>query len=354
MRCNYRFRFVSLAVLFFLFPMIIPAAGEKSAAPSYNRFKEAASGSYFYRVKLPPGYVLESAQRLQFRSEGVVIDLYSRGFAQGDAVYMEMYADEKIDKKLKVKKVIVDGQEIPVSSRSWGYRGLFAINPDSVPGEREIACSVSLGWSGRELSARFPVVKKEFPFKKKPLDLGKFSNVEYQQNPEIIEFIKECSLKKNEAFSRKSEDMLSERVSHPRDLHFITSPFWSKRRYLRYKIRGRKRVYLQSRTKVHAGLDLRGEEGSPLFVMADGEVALADKLFYEGNMLIIDHGNGIFTYYMHLQDHKVKKGDRVKAGDLVATVGSTGLSTASHLHVSCIIRGIQVDPLSLLSLPVRD
>jgi murein DD-endopeptidase MepM/ murein hydrolase activator NlpD len=114
------------------------------------------------------------------------------------------------------------------------------------------------------------------------------------------------------------------------------------------KVRGKNRI------RVHRGLDLRGVKGTPVYALADGEVVLAEELFYEGNFVLVDHGNRIFSYYMHLDSLDVKKGDRVKAGQLLARVGSTGVSTASHLHVSFIIRGIQVDPLSILPLPFRD
>ncbi len=91
---------------------------------------------------------------------------------------------------------------------------------------------------------------------------------------------------------------------------------------------------------------------SPVFSMADGKIVLAMKMFYEGNLVAVDHGNKVFTYYMHMDSMAVKEGDIVKAGDLVGRVGSTGTSTGPHLHVALSIRGVHVHPLSLLSLPV--
>jgi murein DD-endopeptidase MepM/ murein hydrolase activator NlpD len=147
--------------------------------------------------------------------------------------------------------------------------------------------------------------------------------------------------------------MLSRKLSHPRGMHYITSSFWKTRKYVRYKTEDGKKIRLKDQVKIHRGLDLRGKSETPVYAMGRGKVVLADKLYYEGNLLIIDHGNAVFTYYMHLHSIIVKPGDIVEAGQIVARVGSSGMSTASHLHVSLVMKGIQVDPLTLLSLPVK-
>ena len=79
----------------------------------------------------------------------------------------------------------------------------------------------------------------------------------------------------------------------------------------------------------------------------------AEKLYFEGNMVIVDHGNRIFSYYMHMSEIRVNPGDLVEAGQVVGLVGSTGMSTAAHLHVSVVINGVQADPLSFLARPYR-
>ncbi len=158
---------------------------------------------------------------------------------------------------------------------------------------------------------------------------------------------------KREAFRRNSEDQIGEAFAHPRDLHKITSTFWAKRTILRYKWKNGKKIRLKNRVKVHRGLDLRGKKGESVYALADGVVALSKLMFYEGNFIILDHGNKIFSYYMHLDKRLIKNGDHVRAGQKIALVGSTGVSTAAHLHVSFMIRGVQVHPLSILPLPVR-
>lgn len=138
----------------------------------------------------------------------------------------------------------------------------------------------------------------------------------------------------------------------PRDMHKITGDYWRKRVYLSYQKKGKKKVKVEGRKRFHRGVDLKGAVGSPVFAMADGTVVLSHTMFYEGNMVIIDHGNQIFSYYQHLDSRKVKEGDRVAAGDIIGGVGATGMVTGPHLHVAFSIRGVHVDPLSILSLPV--
>jgi murein DD-endopeptidase MepM/ murein hydrolase activator NlpD len=107
-----------------------------------------------------------------------------------------------------------------------------------------------------------------------------------------------------------------------------------------------------SRNSIHRGLDLKGDVGAPVYAMADGEVVLAHTMFYEGKMVVVDHGNQIFSYYQHLDSISVKTGDIVKAGDTVGGVGATGMVTGPHLHVAFVIHGVHIDPLSILSLPI--
>ena len=84
----------------------------------------------------------------------------------------------------------------------------------------------------------------------------------------------------------------------------------------------------------HYGIDFAAEEGTKIKAMLDGVVTLAEPdLFYTGGTLIFDHGHGVSTLYMHMKKLLVKKGQKVKQGDIIGTVGSTGRSTGAHLDV---------------------
>lgn len=111
---------------------------------------------------------------------------------------------------------------------------------------------------------------------------------------------------------------------------------------------GLKRVFNGEPRSVHRGLDLRGPEGSPIYACADGRVALVDNLYYSGNTVYVDHGDGVFTAYLHMSQPKVEPGQIIRKGDLVGLVGSTGRVTGPHLHLSLIVQGQSVDPAPLL------
>ena len=101
----------------------------------------------------------------------------------------------------------------------------------------------------------------------------------------------------------------------------------------------------------HFGIDFAADEGTEIKAMLDGVVTLAEPdLFYTGGTLIFDHGHGISTLYMHMKTLMVKKGQKVKQGDVIGTVGSTGRSTGAHLDVRLNCFQIRLDPATVLDI----
>lgn len=101
----------------------------------------------------------------------------------------------------------------------------------------------------------------------------------------------------------------------------------------------------------HRGMDIAAKEGTPIKASADGKVVLAyPDLFYSGNVVIIDHGFGLQTIYAHMKEMKVKRGDTVKQGDIIGTVGKTGRVTGPHLHWGASLRDVRFNPQSLLDM----
>jgi murein DD-endopeptidase MepM/ murein hydrolase activator NlpD len=98
------------------------------------------------------------------------------------------------------------------------------------------------------------------------------------------------------------------------------------------------------RSHFHSGVDFNGPRGSDVLTVADGVVAFSGRHPGYGNMVDIDHGNGYVTRYAHNQENLVKEGDRVRAGDLVGKMGSTGRSTGTHVHIEVIQNGRTVNP----------
>ena len=101
----------------------------------------------------------------------------------------------------------------------------------------------------------------------------------------------------------------------------------------------------------HYGIDFAAEEGTEIKAMLGGVVTLAESdLFYTGGTLIFDHGHGISTLYMHMEKILVKKGQKVKQGDIIGTVGSTGRATGAHLDVRLNWFQTRLDPATVLDI----
>lgn len=102
------------------------------------------------------------------------------------------------------------------------------------------------------------------------------------------------------------------------------------------------------RKSTHTGLDISAVTGTDIKVVADGTVISAGYSGSYGYLVKVDHGNGVETWYAHTSKMYVKKGDTVKAGDVIAGVGSTGNSTGPHLHLEIRVNGETVDPQDYL------
>ncbi|RLD62801.1 MAG: hypothetical protein DRI95_12530 [Bacteroidetes bacterium] len=101
---------------------------------------------------------------------------------------------------------------------------------------------------------------------------------------------------------------------------------------------------IYKKKKMHKGVDLKAERGTEIYATADGKVREASYKDAYGHRIIIDHDKVYSTLYAHLKEYKIKKGDKVKKGDVIGLVGSTGLSTAPHLHYEVMKAGENVDP----------
>jgi murein DD-endopeptidase MepM/ murein hydrolase activator NlpD len=115
---------------------------------------------------------------------------------------------------------------------------------------------------------------------------------------------------------------------------------------------GTRRTFNRKVQSIHQGLDFRAEIGTPVAAMNSGVVILAREMFYEGGFVVIDHGQGLATLYMHLSEIKVREGDSVDKLQTIGLSGDTGRTTAPHLHVGVRWQGVYLDPAVLLTLPL--
>lgn len=98
----------------------------------------------------------------------------------------------------------------------------------------------------------------------------------------------------------------------------------------------------------HLGVDLDAKSGTPIYAMNGGVVRFAKAMTVYGNMLIIDHGLGIFSAYLHLSKFAAKEGDNIEKGEIIGLSGNTGYSIEPHLHLTMKVNGASVDPLRFI------
>jgi murein DD-endopeptidase MepM/ murein hydrolase activator NlpD len=113
---------------------------------------------------------------------------------------------------------------------------------------------------------------------------------------------------------------------------------------------GTRRTFNGKVQSMHQGLDYAVPPGTPVSAANAGTVLLASPLYFEGNCVVLDHGQGLLTLYLHLSEIKVKAGERVESGQEIGLSGGTGRATGPHLHLAVRWEGVYLNPATLLSL----
>lgn len=178
-------------------------------------------------------------------------------------------------------------------------------------------------------------------------------------NDELIETLKqrvESATRDNDALARSYDDMMYALETTTLSVDCIPAIQPVNNRQLTLLAAGKKPLInpFHRAMREHHGVDYLIPEGTPVFATADGTVqSLSEKNTTHGKAITIDHGNGYQTSYSHLLDIRVKKGTKVKRGDIIAMSGNSGLSFAPHLHYEVIFNGMRVDPVHYFFLELN-
>ncbi|HXM21485.1 MAG TPA: M23 family metallopeptidase [Terriglobales bacterium] len=226
--------------------------------------------------------------------------------------------------------------EVFLSSDSHGkvWYGIAGASLETRPG------NYSLALKGATITG------KELSFQKRiAVGKGKYHSIvasvpkQYTEpNAEQLQRINQDKVLKEHAFARTTSEREWAGSFHPAVKAQISDVFGTSRTF-----NGR----VQS---VHQGLDYAVPEGTPVAALNSGTVLLAQPLFFEGNCVVLDHGQGLLTLYMHLSKIEVKEGDRITGGQKIGLSGGTGRATGPHLHVAVRWQGVYLNPATLLSL----
>jgi murein DD-endopeptidase MepM/ murein hydrolase activator NlpD len=113
---------------------------------------------------------------------------------------------------------------------------------------------------------------------------------------------------------------------------------------------GTARVFNNEVQSRHLGLDFAAPAGTSVHAVNRGTVILARELYFEGGFVVIDHGQGLMSLYLHLSEFKVKEGEEVDTGQVIALSGGSGRATGPHLHLAIRWQGVYLNPAMLLKL----
>lgn len=116
---------------------------------------------------------------------------------------------------------------------------------------------------------------------------------------------------------------------------------------------GKRRVLNGEPSSPHSGVDFPAPTGTPVHTAQRGRVVLAEPLYFSGNTVVVDHGQGIYTFYGHLSAIGVKAGDSVEAGAVLGKVGATGRVTGPHLHWGLEVNRARVNALGIVKLSLH-
>lgn len=170
-------------------------------------------------------------------------------------------------------------------------------------------------------------------------------------------------LRVDSRFTTRSDSATDARVEHENELarevgrhaqdtpKLWTLPFLPPRQSRVTSRFGSGRLFNGRLSSSHQGIDYRGKVGEPIYAANRGVVALVAEFFLAGNVVYVDHGDGVVTAYFHMSKPEVAVGDTVRRGQEIGLVGATGRVTGPHLHWSARFGALTIDPGDLLELP---
>ncbi len=224
-------------------------------------------------------------------------------------------------------KVFVDNRKVRVTND-----GYFAFGLD-----RDRENNVLIKIKNKEKTKL--IEKKVFKRKYKIQRIDGLPPKQVTPPPEVYERIKKDNILIGKARAIDSKLIFfKNKFIYPIDKYIITGVYGSQR-----VLNGKPR-------RPHYGIDFHAPEGTPVKSMMDGVVTLVENdMYFTGGTIIFDHGHGISTLYMHMKDINVKKGQKVKKGEIVGTLGQSGRATGPHLDIRLNWFEIKLDPATILN-----
>jgi len=247
------------------------------------------------------------------------LDIAPRRVVQGQAVRVRLRTDGPVSRV----RVVVGGRMIPLHRHGGAYQAFVGTSPATRPGVLVVHVSVESGGGQQTVRAQVRVRAGDFGVRR------------LRVAPELLDpKLVEVERRRVAAATARpwGTPLWADPFRRPVDGP-VTSGY------------GVRSVYNGVTRGYHLGVDFRAATGTPVRAAQRGVVVLAEGLPLSGNIVMLDHGGGIFTTYQHLSRVAVRPGRRMVQGEVVGFVGSTGLSTGPHLHWGMRVNGVRVNPL---------
>jgi murein DD-endopeptidase MepM/ murein hydrolase activator NlpD len=266
---------------------------------------------------------------------GLTVGHRARAIRPGEVVLLTISSSQP----LREVQVSAFDRSFPCyqAGRATRWSALVGIDLDAQPGRYEVAVT-GFDAAGGTVTRTYPltVVGKIFPTRKLTVE------AKYVSPPrEALTRIEKDAERVGAIFAAASPE------------RYWSGPFVRPVRGRAISAFGKRSVYNGQPRSPHSGTDFSGAAGTPIKAPNAGRVVLAADLYYSGKTLILDHGQGLYSYFGHMSALSAGEGDMVAAGEIVGKVGATGVVTGPHLHWSVRLAGTRVDPLSLLHVTAR-
>lgn len=184
------------------------------------------------------------------------------------------------------------------------------------------------------LEHEFEIVHKDYPEQRLTIKNKKMVN----PDPENLERIRSEGRRMRAAYAAFNPSQGNPQpFLQPVD-GVLTSPF------------GRRRILNGQPRNPHSGLDIAGSTGTPITAPAPAKVVVTGDFYFNGNTILLDHGEGLVSMYCHLSEIEVNSGDKIERGAQIGLVGATGRVTGPHLHWSVSLNGNRIDPATLMEI----
>ncbi len=229
-----------------------------------------------------------------------------------------------------VQELSISGKIVPIFKYQSRSTGLIGIDLNKKPGIYVIVAMLS---NGQILTKNLIVIKREKY--EAPLGIPKSlgGNSTSSQNALVTSLVNENAILSNLKTGQKA--FWTQKFLYPVAQPYVTDEYGYSRQTGSYNI-------------AHKGTDFRAPVGTSVVAMNRGVVRIARPFRVYGNTVVIDHGLGVMTMYMHLSNMNVREGHLVQQGQVIGKSGNTGYAEGAHLHLSIRINTISIDPMKFI------